>query len=520
LENNEIGVLKIETSKGINTRLLMLTTLIISGCSIIYEVLISSVSSYLVGDSIKQFSITIGLYMSSMGIGSYLSKYIKNKLFNWFTFVEIAIGLIGGMSSLLLFMSHIYIVSYELVMYMQIIIIGILVGLEIPLLTRIIENDNQNLRITISNIFTFDYIGGLIGSVAFPLLLLPKLGYFTTSFLTGALNIIVAIVIIYSHKNYIEKVHFYKLVSILALIMMLVGSIFSENIAKGVENKLYRDKVILSKQTKYQKIVITKHKDDLRLFINGNIQFSSTDEYRYHESLVHIPMSASGSKKNILILGGGDGLAAREVLKYPEVEKITLVDLDEQMIQLCKTNKDIVKLNKGSLSDNKLNLIYDDAYKYLENSRENFDVILVDLPDPNDESLNKLYTNIFYRLCQNHLSEKGVMVVQSTSPYYAKDAFWCINKTLESENFYVYPYHLEVPAFGDWGFQLASKDNIDIKALNITINDAKFINNDILSRIFTFSEDEKVNKDTLSTNTLSNPKLLSYYLRAIEKWEQ
>jgi spermidine synthase len=509
-----------QAAKEINIKLLMITTLIISGCSIIYEVLISSVSSYLVGDSIKQFSITIGLYMSSMGIGSYISKYIKKTLFNWFIFVEISIGVLGGMSSLILFMSHVYIVSYALVMYIQIIIIGILVGLEIPLLTRIVEKDNQNLRITISNIFTFDYIGGLVGSIAFPLLLLPKLGYFTTSFLTGALNIIVAIVIIYSHEGYIKKVHIYKLISIIAFSLMIIGAIFSENIATGVENKLYRDKVILSKQTKYQKIVITKHKDDLRLFINGNIQFSSTDEYRYHESLIHVPMSACDTKKNILILGGGDGLAAREVLKYTDVENITLVDLDEEMVKLCKTNKDIVKLNNNSLSNKKMNLVYEDAFTYLQKSEEAFDMILVDLPDPNDESLNKLYTNIFYRLCKNHLTDTGVMVVQSTSPYYAKEAFWCINKTLESEDFNVYPYHLEVPSFGDWGFQLASKKSIDIKALNINIGDAKFINTEILSRIFTFSEDEKVDKNKLKTNTISSPQLLTYYLKAVEKWEQ
>ena len=504
--------------KAINFRLLMIATLIISGCSIIYEVLISSVSSYLVGDSIKQFSITIGLYMSSMGLGSYLSKYIKRTLFNWFIFVEISIGFLGGMSSLVLFLSNIYIVSYELIMYIQIIVIGTLVGLEIPLLTRIVERDNQNLRTTISNIFTFDYLGGLIGSIAFPLLLLPKMGYFTTSFLTGALNILVSIVIIYSHEDHIKKAYIFKIVSLAAFLLMLTGAIFSENISRGIENNLYRDKIVLSQQTKYQKIVITKHLDDIRLFINGNIQFSSFDEYRYHESLVHVPMSASVAKGNILILGGGDGLAAREVLKYKEVESITLVDLDEEMVLLCKNNKDIRKLNNDALSSDKIELFYQDAFKFLQNSNKLFDVILVDLPDPNDENLNKLYSNLFYRLCKNHLSESGVMAVQSTSPYYAKEAFWCINKTLEEEGFKVYPYHAEVPSFGDWGFQLASNKIIDINNLKLEVGDTKFINNELLPRLFSFSEDEKSDKSKLSANTISKPKLLDYYLKAVENW--
>lgn len=503
--------------KKFNYKLLMMTTLIISGCSIIYEILISSVSSYLVGDSIKQFSITIGLYMSAMGIGSYISKFLKEKLFDWFVFVEIGVGFIGGISSLVLFLSNVYLESYQLIMYIQIIIIGTLVGLEIPLLTRIIENNTKNLRVTLSSIFTFDYIGGLIGSVTFPLLLLPNLGYFATAFLIGSINIIISIIIIYNYKEYIKNLILFKFIAFAALIFMILGTIFSEDIAMNIENKLYRDKIILSEQTQYQKIVVTKHKDDLRLFINGNIQFSTADEYRYHESLVHIPMNSTPIKNNVLILGGGDGLAVREVLKYDEVDKITLVDLDEDMVELCKTNNDIKKVNENSLISDKLEVVYRDAFEYLEESRELFDVILIDLPDPNDENLNKLYTNIFYRLASNSLRESGVMAIQSTSPYYAKEAFWCINKTLESEGLNVIPYHVEVPSFGDWGFQLVSKRPVDINSINIDV-DTKFLNKETVDKLFVFGEDEIVNKEELITNTIARPQLINYYLKAVNNW--
>lgn len=506
-----------EEKKVFNYKVLMMTTLIISGCSIIYEVLISSVSSYLVGDSIKQFSITIGLYMCAMGIGSYLSKYIKSKLFDWFVLVEISVGFFGGLSSLVLFLSNVHLQSYELVMYIQIILIGTLVGLEIPLLTRIIEENTKDLRVTLSNIFSFDYIGGLIGSISFPLLLLPRFGYFATAFLVGTLNIIISIIIIYRYKSYIKNLKLLKILVFIALIIMLGGTISSETIAKNIEGSLYRDKIIFSEQTQYQNVVITKHKDDLRLFINGNIQFSSSDEYRYHESLVHVPMSAADRKKNVLILGGGDGLAAREILKYDEVEKITLVDLDEEMVRISRSDNNISTLNEGSLDSPKLKVINQDAFKFLEENDEIYDVILVDLPDPNDESLNKLYTNIFYRLCGNHLSTKGVMAIQSTSPYFAKEAFWCINKTLEEEGFNVVPYHVEVPSFGDWGFQLVSKQELDIEKLDIEV-DTRFLNEETLKRLFLFSEDEKIDKDSLITNTLSRPKLIEYYLKCVEDW--
>ena len=207
-------------------KLLMFTTLLISGCSICYELIISAVSSYLVGDSTLQYSITIGLYMSAMGLGSYLSKYMKKNLFNWFVLVEIGVGVIGGISALVLFLSNLYLQQYQLVMYLEIIVIGTFVGVEIPLLTRIIEEDAENLRVTISSIFSFDYIGGLVGSIAFPLLLLPHLGYFATAFLTGSLNIFAAILIIYKYADRIKKVSMFKMITGILFCLMVFGAIF------------------------------------------------------------------------------------------------------------------------------------------------------------------------------------------------------------------------------------------------------------------------------------------------------
>lgn len=496
-----------------NYKLLMLTTLIISGCSICYELIISAVSSYLVGDSTLQYSITIGLYMSAMGLGSFLSKYMKKNLFNWFITVEIGVGLIGGMSALVLFLANLYLNSYQLIMYVQIIIIGTFVGAEIPLLTRIIEEGEENLRVTLSSIFSFDYIGGLVGSIAFPLLLLPQLGYFATAFFTGTMNIVAAILIIFKYSDKIKNVLYYKIATGVIFVVMLIGMLFSENISRYIENGLYRDNIILSKHTKYQHIVMTRHRDDTRLFIDGNVQFCSLDEYRYHEVLVHIPMSKAVNKDRVLVLGGGDGLAVRELLKYKNTQ-ITLVDLDEEMIKLCTENKIISDLNQKSLESDRLTVCVQDAYEFLENNDTLFDVIIVDLPDPNNESLNKLYTNIFYRLCSNSLVDDGILAVQSTSPYYAPKAFWCINNTLESEGFYVKPYHLQVPAFGDWGFNMASKKELD-NNYNIEV-ETKYLDNDNCQALFYFGKDEM---DTqVEINRLSKPSLIQYYNEAVKNW--
>lgn len=495
-------------------RLLMLTTLIISGCSICYELIISAVSSYLLGDSTLQYSVTIGLYMSAMGLGSFISKYMKKHLFDWFVLIEIGVGVMGGISALILFLANLYLDSYQIIMYGEIIVIGTFVGVEIPLLTRIIEGDAENLRITISSIFSFDYIGGLLGSIAFPLLLLPQLGYFATAFLTGSMNILAAILIVFKYSDRIRKPAIFKGVTVLLFAFMMWGVLFSENISNYVEGGLYRDRVILSEQTQYQHIVLTRHKDDLRLFIDGNVQFCSLDEYRYHEALVHIPMSQAEKKDKVLILGGGDGMAVRELLKY-EGTQITLVDLDPEMIRICSENKIIAGLNENSLKSDRLKIINDDAYRFLEENEEDYDVIIVDLPDPNNESLNKLYTNVFYRLCQNSLTGDGILAVQSTSPYYATKAFWCIGKTLESEGFFVKPYHLQVPAFGDWGFHLASRkelgDNYDITV------ETKYLSEDNVDALFSFGKDEIA--EDVEINSLSKPVLIEYYSEAVRNWE-
>lgn len=299
---------------------------------------------------------------------------------------------------------------------------------------------------------------------------------------------------------------------------MFLGVLYSENISQSIENSLYRDRVVLSNQTQYQKIVMTRHKDDLRLYLNGNIQFSSKDEYRYHEALVHIPMGIVKNHENVLILGGGDGLAVRELLKYDDIKNITLVDIDKEMVDLCKTNPLITEINKNSLSSEKVNLVYEDAFEFLENTKEVYDVIIVDLPDPNNDSLNKLYTNIFYRLCKNALTQNGVMTVQSTSPYYARKAFWSINKTLKSEDFNVYPYHVQVPSFGEWGFNLSSKQELNLDDIKVNVS-TKYLNKGSIESMFNFAQDEVIDIESIDTNTLSHPKLINYYEESVKNWK-
>ena len=497
---------------------LLFATLLIAICSIVYELIIGGLSSYLLGNSVTQFSITIGLYLFAMGIGSFASKYIHKKLFDTLTLVEITIGFLGSFSSLLLFICHIYTGIYPLVMYIMTLAIGLLVGIEIPLLVRIIESHQQNIKSNIANLFALDYIGGLIGAIAFPLLLLPKLGYVTVAFVTGIVNLIAASIIIFRYSEYLQHRLFFRNILVLSLLLVITFTIYGDKITNQIESGLYRDQIVYTKQSVYQKIVVTKHKDDLRLFLDGNVQFSSVDEYRYHEPLVHVPMAVCTNANRILLLGAGDGLAAKQLLKYPQITSLTLVDLDEEVLNLAKNHHEIKKLNYASLDHPKVHIVIEDAYTYLQKNNEPFDLIIIDLPDPNNDALNKLYTTSFYRLVKQNMKTDGAMVTQSSSPYFTRNTFWCIHKTIKEEFEHVVPYHVYVPAFGDWGFNLATNFEVDIENLKLPQQiDFQYLNETNFNSLFTFANDERADTSAIKINTLFKPVLVQYYEGDISK---
>jgi len=498
---------------SISTPLLYLSILVVAVCGIIYELIIGAVSSYLWGDSVFYFSVTIGLYMSAMGLGAFASKFVKNHLFDAFVLSELLIGLIGGVSALFLFWSYTLGDSYEYAMVAVTLLIGALVGIEIPLLIRLMEQQ-ETLRRNVAHVLTYDYIGGLIGALLFPILFLPHLGLIRTALILGLLNLCIALINFIRHRTLLRffpalVLGFGGILGVLSFFLLT-----SQTQQEFLEQRLYRDEVIFSQQTAYQQITLTRWHKDIRLYINGGLQFSSLDEYRYHESLVHVPFSAVPQARKVLILGGGDGLAAREVLKYPQLEQVVLVDLDPAMTEIFKTESFLNELNQGSLSHPKLKIINQDAYKFVEKDEQLYDLILVDLPDPSHTALAKLYSHEFYQLLKKRLSYQGVMVTQSTSPFFAREAFWSIHKTLQQAGFHVLPYQVDIPSFGNWGFQLASRYPLDMKKWRLNKNvSRRFLNPQTLSALFLFPEDLLLDLDTIQINSLIQPRLLTYYAK-------
>lgn len=488
---------------------------VVATCGIVYELLIGAASSQLLGDAITQYSLTIGLYLSAMGLGSWLSQHLEARLFAWFLGTELGVGALGGFSVLLLFSAYAEAPdAYPFVQYGLTLALGTLVGLEVPVLLRLLA-DRAELRYHAAYVLSLDYLGGLVGSVAFPLLLLPWLGLVRTALLMGLLNVGVAWVGAWRYQpGFVARRPWFGLAS--ALLVLALGACVarSQSLEAMLEESLYRDPVVFSEQSPYQRIVLTRSGAELRLYLNGNLQYSSTDEHRYHEALVQVPIAMMGAApRHALILGGGDGLAARELLKHPGLGRIDLVDLDAKMTELHRRHPLLVELNGGSLQDPKVRLHHQDALKYLEGLPHQVDLIVVDLPDPSAEALAKLYSREFFRLAGQRLRRHGALVVQASSPYFAREAFWCVARTVEAAGLQVRPYHLDVPSFGDWGFVLASPRALRARPRSLGVP-TRHLNGEVALAAFAFGKDADGSASgALVPSTVARPSLLGYYQR-------
>jgi len=431
--------------------LLFITVLLIAACGLIYELIAGTLASYLLGDSVLQFSTIIGCYLFAMGIGSALSRYIDRGLAYRFVWIELMLGVIGGCSSALLFLAFAYTQGFQLLMYSLVVVIGILVGLEIPLLMRLVRG-RYHFRDVVAHVLTFDYLGALGASLLFPILLVPYLGLVRSAMLFGVINVVVALWSTFLFASQISAVRALRSLCVVVLCGLTIGLVEAKRITAAAEDNIYADEIIFARDTRYQHIVLTRFKDDIRLFLSSHLQFSSRDEYRYHEALIHPGLSAIPAPRHVLVLGGGDGLAVREILKYPQIESVTLVDLDPEMTKLFSTNPMLTALNQKSFLSPKVHIINADAFPWVDSNSDSFDFIVVDFPDPTSYSLGKLYTTAFYKAAARHLSTQGLMVVQSTSPMFARDSYWCIAETLKQAGLQTYPYHVYVPSFGEWGF--------------------------------------------------------------------
>jgi spermidine synthase len=493
---------------------LVASILVTAACSLVYELCIGTLSTYLIGDSALQFSLTIGVYLAAMGAGAWFARNLTDDPLPPLLRVELAVALLGGLSGLVLYGVHgVFADGYVYAMVGLVAVLGTLIGMELPLLAELLRRAG-GAQGAFAGALAVDYLGSLLGALAFPLALLPTLGTVKTALVAGALNLVAVALLFPAAPSPVRRaIRFgtYGIAAILAL-----AALGASRAVAWYEHRLYRDEVLLAETTRFQRIVLTRWRDDLRLWSDRELQFSSRDEYRYHEALVHPALAAAERAEAVLLIGGGDGLAVREVLKDPQVRRVVLVDIDPAMTRLGREHPVVVGLNGGALADPRVELVHTDGFRYLRETSEAFDVILLDLPDPRTEDLARLYSLEMYRNAKRALARGGVLATQASSAYFTRETFWCIESTLAAAGLRTVPYRVHVPSFGEWGFVLAAVDPPDPATLRLELP-RRYLTAEIWRGALRFDADTQ-REGPSPVSTLESPVAWRLYRERVAYW--
>ncbi len=510
--------------------------MIVAACGLIYEFLVSHYAArVLAATEVAIFGI-FTIMITAMGLGAFAAKRIKDA-YTGFVILELSISVIGATAILII--SFLITATYLLpsllgetygisgaqlegglvnlaqktathLPYVVAFILGVLIGAEIPLIARVREDVyGRHLKHNAGTIYGADYIGGGIGAALFVLLLLT-MPPIQTGVIAATVNLVAGAIFFYCYRSRIAWRKTLIAVHIVIVITIILLAFFGSRWTDVLEDMLYRDSVIHSMTTRYQRVVITERnmgKSEPKaysLFINGHTQFYSRDEKIYHSMLTYPVLAASARRENILVIGGGDGLAVRDILRW-DPKSVTLVDLDPAIVDFFSRpqvkngkiiNAPLLELNAGAFSDQRVHVIIGDAFVELDifiNQGKTFDAIVIDLPDPNHPDLNKLYSTQFYAKTLRVLAGDGAIGIQSSSPYHAKKAFLSIGKTVKHAGFKnVEQYHTNVPSFGEWGWTIATPRGMEasrrIKKLAKLPIDDGWITKEVMLGAFSFHQ--------------------------------
>jgi spermidine synthase len=488
-----------------------------AACGIIYELALLTLSASLNGGGIVATSLIVAGYIAALGAGALLVKPLLAHAAIAFIAVEAALGIIGGLSAAALYTVFAFLdgsVGSTWVLAAGTALIGGLVGAEVPLLMTLLhsgrtaaENSGTDAGRTLANLNAADYLGALLGGLVWPFLLLPHLGMIRGAAATGIINLAAAAVVAtFLLRRVVSTGQLVAALCALATALALLATLLvrSADIETTSRQRLYADPIVAYRHTAYQEIVVTRRGNDMRLYLDGGLQFSTRDEYRYTESLVY-PALGNGAR-SVLVLGGGDGLAARELLRQPGIGRIVQVELDPAVIELARTT--MRDANGGSLDNPRVHVVIGDAMTWLRGASDTgFDAVIVDLPDPDTPVLGRLYSTEFYALAARALAPGGLMVVQAGSPFSTPTAFWRTVSTIRAAGYAVTPYHAHVPTFGDWGFVLAQRGDVPpVPKVPLDAPPLRFLNQRVLDAATVFASD--IGARPLEPSTLDNPRVV------------
>lgn len=507
------------TLTPLQVRVLLATAALSSSVGLVLELMLVTQASYLLGDAALATGVVIGSFLAAMGLGAWLSQFItggaqpQQALLRSFLLVELCLAPLCLLAPLALFALFSADGPVWLGLVVFTVLVGVLGGMEVPLLTRLLETQ-QHLRKALARVLALDYFGALVGSLLFPLLLLPWFGLLPTAALLALIPLANSALLCWLFP----VCRRWRWPLTIAWPLAALGASLVVPLGDRIEDSLYDDPVVGRQQTRHQRIVLTRRSNDLRLFLDGNLQFSSLDEYRYHEALVHPALALHPQPRRVLVLGAGDGLAVREVLRWPAVKRIDLVELDDQMLRLARRHPILRRLNGGSLDNPRVHVHVGDAFQLVRHLEGRFDVVIADFPDPATAPLARLYSVSFYGRLLGRLAPDGLLVTQASTPFFAPKVMASIRATLAELHLQNRPYSVDVPSFGPWGFVLAHRPGLSLNARALPFQ-GRWIDDAQLQRLFSLPRDlEPPANQVVLPNRLSRPVLADYQRQGI--WRQ
>jgi len=560
-------------------------SLFLSGfCGILAELSLFNLAETLLGGTNENLTYTMGFMMFAMGLGAAVTAHRRfgTATVEMLIAVELAIsvlamGSVVGIYTLAGWAWGAVPHAAAWLIWTFSPVLGLLIGLEIPLVLRLNESLGLRLRPNAALVLAPDYFGALAAFVLFAFWLLPVLGLARSAWLGGLLNLLVAGLVLWVFRAHLTR----PLPALAGFGAVLAGAAalgyHMPALMDRAEQLHYRDGVILSEETPYQQIVITDRRApgnpdylppdaserytvvadvtrpetgeeerdggestrvvlakahayhpsrcplDLRLFINGGLQLSTCDEHRYHEMLVHparfLVRAPSEGPFRALVLGGGDGMAVRELLKYPS-GRVDLVELDETVVELFRDDPRFAPLNGGALNDPRVRVIIGDAFRFLRETSLAYNVIVLDFPDPHRTATARLYSLQLYRFARRALAPGGVLVTQSFSPLYHQQAFQVVRRTLEAAGFGVVSLQVPMLTFEHWGFHLGSP-RVSRETLEARLErfqpavPTRFLNRAAVQAAFRWDKESEIGTADLPINDQFTLPLLRIYTQGL-----
>lgn len=457
---------------GLGRGLVLASVFVCAACGLVYELELVALASYLVGDSVTQASVVLSVMVFAMGVGSLLAKRLRCCAATGFAAVEALLALVGGGSAIALYASFAWLGGAGIALVGFSLVIGALIGAEMPLLMTLIQRvRQQDAGGAVADLFAADYVGALVGGLTFPFLLLPLFGQLTGALLTGVVNAVAGgVVVLWLFRYDVSIRARWGLLAAngAVVVLLIVATVFVASFERAARHAVYGHDVRVAVRSGAEEAVLTGDPDPtayrhgaqpLRFFLGGRLRVDSADGNRYQASLVR-PAMAGGPHERVLILGGADGLALREVLRHPRVREVTVLERDGAALELARTDPGLRRLNENAYEDPRVQLdVGDCAFDRLRAlarapGAAPYDVVISDLPDPAVEDVAKLYSQEFYGLVDRALAPRGRLAVHAGTAAAHPRTYWTVEATLRSAGLRTSPYVVRRPR--DWGFVLAS----------------------------------------------------------------